>query len=369
MWVQVPAAAMMGQMPCWQGMGAQFPSMAGMAHMPYGQGMGAFPRGSTFDHAGSGMVLVRGFDFGTTDEQLEGHMMAAGPIISIERTDKGSAMIGYMHQASAFQAAEMLDKSVIYGNKRFIDVIVQDSDPYPRPQVPAMTAMTHMPFRQGKGAYPRGGSFDHAGSGKVLVRGFDFGTTDDELEGHMMAAGPIMSIERIENGSAIIVYRRQASAFQAAEILDKSIIYGNKRFIDVIVQDSDPYPRQQVPAMTAMAPAPYRQGMGAFMRQQAPAMAHAPSRQGMGAYPRGNTPDPVGSGRVFVRGFDFGTTDDQLEGHMRTAGPILSIQRIDKGSAIVIYKRMASAVNAAELNKSVIDGNARFIDVILKPSE
>lgn len=33
-----------------------------------------------------------------------------------------------------------------------------------------------------------------------------------------------------------------------------------------------------------------------------------------GAKPRG------GSGRVFVRGFDFGTTDEQLQGHMSAAG-------------------------------------------------
>merc|ERR1712032_803396 len=32
--------------------------------------------------------------------------------------------------------------------------------------------------------------------------------------------------------------------------------------------------------------------------------------------------DPAGSGRVFVRGFDFGTTDEQFEKHMSKAGAI-----------------------------------------------
>jgi len=58
--------------------------------------------------------------------------------------------------------------------------------------------------------------------------------------------------------------------------------------------------------------------------------------------------DPVGSGRVFVRGFDFGTTDEQFEEHMSKAGPIHAVHWVTKGSATVVYKKKASAVKATK---------------------
>merc|ERR1712085_36164 len=74
--------------------------------------------------------------------------------------------------------------------------------------------------------------------------------------------------------------------------------------------------------------------------------------------------DPAGSCRVFVIGFDFGTTDEQFEGHMKQAGPIHAVHWITKGKAVVVYKKKNSAVKAAALTESVIDGNERFITVI-----
>merc|ERR1712137_864771 len=74
--------------------------------------------------------------------------------------------------------------------------------------------------------------------------------------------------------------------------------------------------------------------------------------------------DPAGSCRVFVIGFDFGTTDEQFEGHMGQAGPIHAVHWVTKGKAIVVYKKKSSAKKAAELNETVIDGNSRYITVI-----
>merc|ERR1719161_1759083 len=74
--------------------------------------------------------------------------------------------------------------------------------------------------------------------------------------------------------------------------------------------------------------------------------------------------DPAGSCRVLVMGFDFGTTDEQFEGHMGQAGPIHAVHWVTKGKAIVVYKKKASAKKAAELNETVIDGNSRYITVI-----
>merc|ERR1719277_2844808 len=74
--------------------------------------------------------------------------------------------------------------------------------------------------------------------------------------------------------------------------------------------------------------------------------------------------DPPGSCRVFVRGFDFGTTDEQFEGHMKQAGPIHAVHWTTKGSAVVVYKKKAAAAKAAALDGSIIDGNERYISVV-----
>merc|ERR1712217_896131 len=73
--------------------------------------------------------------------------------------------------------------------------------------------------------------------------------------------------------------------------------------------------------------------------------------------------DPKGSCRVFVMGFDFGTTDEQLEGHMKQAGPIHTVHWVTKGKAVIVYKNKAAKAKAAALNGSTIDGNTRYITV------
>merc|ERR550514_1173567 len=77
--------------------------------------------------------------------------------------------------------------------------------------------------------------------------------------------------------------------------------------------------------------------------------------------------DPLGSGRIFVRGFDFGTTEIQLRQAMQMAGPIHAIYMVGKGEATIVFKQRASAEQAAaSLNGSVLPGNSRYIDIILK---
>merc|ERR1712190_326123 len=74
--------------------------------------------------------------------------------------------------------------------------------------------------------------------------------------------------------------------------------------------------------------------------------------------------DPPGSCRVLVIGFDFGTTDEQFEGHMSQAGTIHKVHWINGGKAVVVYEEADAAVQAAALDKSTIDGNTRYITVI-----
>merc|ERR1711957_909647 len=74
--------------------------------------------------------------------------------------------------------------------------------------------------------------------------------------------------------------------------------------------------------------------------------------------------DPAGSVRVYVIGFDFGTTDEQLEGHMKKAGPIHAVHWVSKGKAIVVYKNTSSLAKAMALNETTIPGNSRYVTVI-----
>lgn len=76
--------------------------------------------------------------------------------------------------------------------------------------------------------------------------------------------------------------------------------------------------------------------------------------------------DPPGSGRVFVRGFDFGTTEEQLYSHMSQAGAISGVEWTTDGSIEVVYQMRQSAQTALQLDKSTIAGNRRFIDVRMK---
>jgi len=79
---------------------------------------------------------------------------------------------------------------------------------------------------------------------------------------------------------------------------------------------------------------------------------------------------PPGAGRVFVGGFDFGTTDEQLEKHLKKAGQIVKVRWVTKGSAEVSYQTKQQAKKAADkLNNTTIPGNSRFIDVLFKENE
>eukprot|EP00451_Oxyrrhis_marina_P001927 CAMPEP_0204272910 /NCGR_PEP_ID=MMETSP0468-20130131/22355_1 /ASSEMBLY_ACC=CAM_ASM_000383 /TAXON_ID=2969 /ORGANISM="Oxyrrhis marina" /LENGTH=90 /DNA_ID=CAMNT_0051248817 /DNA_START=93 /DNA_END=365 /DNA_ORIENTATION=- len=69
---------------------------------------------------------------------------------------------------------------------------------------------------------------------------------------------------------------------------------------------------------------------------------------------------------VFVRGFDFGTTEDQIRSHCGSAGAITSVKFQGKGSAVVSYSSMAEASAAcSSLPNTTIPGNSRYIEVKL----
>jgi len=290
-------------------------------------------------------VLVRGFDFGTTEMQLGGHMSRVGSIVNIKWIDNGSAQVKYSSEREAVAAVQQLQSTTIYGNKRFIDVLPRGGgEPH-----------ANLFLSGGKGGV--GGMPANAlGNCCVFVRGFDFGTTEEQLLAHMSRVGSIMSATWIDDGSAEVTYSSAHGATAAVQQLQGTTIYGNKRFIDVFPGGKD-----------------YGGGKGDFLPASQSFLGHIVNLSGKGGHGgkswRKADEDPPGSGRVFVRGFDFGTDDKQVKGHMSTAGAIHKVYWLTAGSADVVYKDREGAIKAASgLHQTTIQGNSRYIDVILKDS-
>jgi len=70
-------------------------------------------------------VFVSGFDFGTTDEQFEGHMGGAGTIQKVHWFNKGAAEVTFSSEAEANAAVEQFNGTTIEGKSRPMQVSMQ----------------------------------------------------------------------------------------------------------------------------------------------------------------------------------------------------------------------------------------------------
>jgi len=295
---------------------------------------------------GNPRVFVRGFDFGTTEVQLRGHMSRVGHIMDITFIDQGSAEVTYSAAYEASAAVQQLQATTIYGNTRFIDVLPAGGGS--RPATPFVSG--------GKGG--GGGTMMPVGHGCVLVRGFDFGTTADQLMRHMSSVGNIVNISFRDKGSADVAYSSAYEASAAVQQLQGTTIYGNARFIDVLPEGNGKGGcGGGIPQSFAGYLGPNGDSCGKGCRG---------GKSGHTGFDHKGT-DPAGSGRVFVRGFDFGTDVTQVEEHMSAAGAVHEVFFETGGSASVVYSKRADANRAVSLlNQTTINGNSRYIDVILK---
>merc|ERR1740121_2017930 len=98
-------------------------------------------------------------------------------------------------------AVSHLNKTTIPGNSRFIDVNLDKKSLPPRPGMGKGMKRSFVPTL----TYDTGGS-------KVLVRGFDFDTTDEQLWAHMGSVGTVVAVHFVTKGSANVDY---SSASQA----------------------------------------------------------------------------------------------------------------------------------------------------------
>merc|ERR1719487_3163387 len=82
----------------------------------------------------------------------------------------------------------------------------------------------------------KGGGGGQGGSGNcVFVQGFDFGTTSDQVWSHMSGAGNVQNVQMVGKGEAEVTYGSAEEAAMAAQMLQKTTIEGNSRYIDVKV--------------------------------------------------------------------------------------------------------------------------------------
>jgi len=82
----------------------------------------------------------------------------------------------------------------------------------------------------------------------------------------------------------------------------------------------------------------------------------------------GTSPNAESSGcKVFVRGFDLGTSEDELVAYLQSAGDVLGIryQGRRKSSAVVTFGTEEEASLAVGLNGTNIPGNERYLEVKL----
>merc|ERR1719387_782477 len=103
---------------------------------------------------------------------------------------------------------------------------------------------------------------------------------------------------------------------------------------------------------------------GAVQNGQIPAWSTRPPTKG-GSPSVPNMANKVAT--VFVQGFDFGTTEDQVAAHLGQAGNVQEVDLFAKGGAAKVTFSTPDEANYAveSLNKTVIDGNERYIDVRL----
>lgn len=165
-------------------------------------------------------IFVRGFDFGTTEQGVRDHCASAGNIESVEFFGKGSAVVTYATDSAAQDAISTLHKTTLPGNVRYIEVKLDEGAK-----------------EKGEGSKKRKGGGEPVNRAKVFIRGFDFDTTDEDLNAHFGTVGEITKITWLTKGSVVLTYGTTEAAAQAVTSLDKSTIPGKQRYMDVKIDD------------------------------------------------------------------------------------------------------------------------------------
>lgn len=352
-------------------------------------------------------MLVKGFDVGTSAEDISAHCGTAGKLLGIELKGKFSALVTYGSEKVAAKAVEALEGSTIPGNSRFINCMLKNLPGTVVPDEPAkaskaskgngkggkgnaVAAMLALPpsrpmmkpsqapqYKQQQQQQQQSSAQSGGTGTTVTVRGFDFGTTDADVRKHFARAGKVSAVEITGNGgSAAVTFTTPGAARKAAETLDGSIIAGNARYVEVKIRGGAPANQKASPVY---AMPPHAMPANAIWTPQGvwvPAGAVMGGGSGGSGGKKQQNPAPKAVNRsstvVNVRGFDFETTEEAVIDHFSKVGKVVSIEMKGKngGSAIVTFSSPKAAEKAeTQLNKTTIVGNTRYIEVKRKYGE
>mmetsp|Transcript_51400 Transcript_51400/g.117199 ORF Transcript_51400/g.117199 Transcript_51400/m.117199 type:complete len:209 (-) Transcript_51400:416-1042(-) len=171
-------------------------------------------------------VFVNGFDFGTTEDQVRHHFESAGRVSRVMFQGKGAALVSYNSEDDARRAVSTLAETTIDGNRRYVNVKMDEGGPSKGDR------------KGGKGDYygdrkgGKGGGFGGPPGPQIIVRGFDFGTTEEQVWNHFDHCGEILELRFLSEGTAVVKFASEAQASKAVD-LNRSTIDGNQRYINV----------------------------------------------------------------------------------------------------------------------------------------
>jgi len=178
-------------------------------------------------------IFVNGFTYGTDEEALKKHFGAVGAIKDVLFQSRGAALITYEKPSAATRSVNKLHETTLEGQSRYVTVKLDDPD------------------REGKGDKAKGkgkdkgktedsDKRDYRPSGRdIFVYGFDPKTDSDALTNHFGTVGAIEGHHFLTKVSAVITYVKASAAQQALTKLDGSTISGQKRYVDVRLDDPD----------------------------------------------------------------------------------------------------------------------------------
>jgi len=430
-------------------------------------------------------MMVRGFDFDTTEEALMAHCSVAGSVTGVRFKKKGTAFVTYASPEEAASAVEQLQGSYLDGQQRYVDcyldghsggggrgnrnanaVAVDDeverfiadhglderaakalrtesaevvrhvldrgpvvgcanpssavmsrlrdagrevgssSAPAPPARAPR-AAPSSAPSAASAGrqqAAPSGPREPRGPAGTegctVNIHNIDFGTSQAALEQHFGAAGEIVNFRFKNKGTAQITFATPDDAQAAIDVLSGTMIEGCERVIEVRLAG---VAKGAAAPSSAAGPAPgsYPTENGAAAQRAPPTMpsgrpqfngawdagTQAKRKFSSGAVPGQRDRSPVAKRRklrkrrgenvpawaygsdgrrVYIRGFDFDTSEARIREHIQRAGPVQNFCMMSQGSAMAVYHTSAAAKEAVrKLDRSTIAGNQRYVEVKL----
>lgn len=204
-----------------------------------------------------------GFDPATTEEELRAHFESCGQIMSIVMNKrKRSCVMRFANAQQAESAVETFHMSTIAGYERFINVKIDQNSTVsvPVPKAVSVPKLAPQPLvmpapmiaRLANAAWskklaPKTVVKPHpvaqvgcTPGTAIYVFGFDGATTDEELRRHFEVCGQVKSLDMNRRKRKCVLRFANAMQAQAAvETLDKSVIDGYERYINVKIDDHE----------------------------------------------------------------------------------------------------------------------------------